>query len=110
MQDRIWFEAYTEEKPHVKWDGLVIPSNEREDSKQYEMDICARGTVLHAIVGGYTNGRYICIPELKVGLGLSKLGDVFWNRSALISTKRLNPVDAGSIACALAAVEKEIDL
>ncbi|MFI3173390.1 MAG: DUF6618 family protein [Eubacteriales bacterium] len=71
------------------------------------MEVCARGSSFHLIVGHHTYGSsYLCIPDWSIGSELSSLGDVFWNQEQLKNYTKLKSVDACSVASALAAFKE----
>lgn len=61
-----------------------------------ELKIRGRGTCYHVVIGCYSNGNYLCIPEIDIGCGLSTLDDVFWNYERL--SKLIGTTDAVTIS------------
>lgn len=71
------------------------------EKRHIELDIYAGGWGFHSIVGRYSDGHYLCIPEWRVGCALSaSLCDTFWNYSSLAHC--LKPSEARSVTTALA--------
>lgn len=69
-----------------------------------ELLISGRGSLYTVLVGEYSSGRYLCIPEQGIGCPLGHLSDTFWNferLSALICR-----TDAATIISALDDYEK----
>lgn len=73
------------------------------------MEVTARGSSFHLIVGHHKYGTYICIPNWNVGTELASLTDRFWNYERLINYTELSIVDAYSIVNALVELRKMID-
>jgi hypothetical protein len=69
-----------------------------------EVEITGRGTCMHAIIGRYSSGNFICVPNHGVGCGLSHYGDIFWNTQRL--AKLLGKADAVTLACGLAHLDE----
>lgn len=64
-----------------------------------ELLISGRGSLYTVLVGEYSSGHYLCIPEQGIGCPLGGLSDTFWNfeqLSALICR-----TDAATIISAL---------
>lgn len=85
-----------------RWTGEVKVAGQSTDMA--ELIIYGRGSCMNAVVGRYTNGQYICIPDLDTGCPLSRLTDIFWNRERL--SGHMPEVDAITIANALKAVSE----
>lgn len=96
------FKAYTAASPTRKWEGEIIPIQLSEEP--YEVEINARGSWFHVLIGHHRYGRFICIPNWNVGTEMAPYEDVFWNRERLEQNTKLSKVDASSVACALAAL------
>lgn len=76
----------------------------------YEMEVTARGSSFHLLIGKYRHGNFICIPNWGIGTELSGLGDSFWNYENLSNTyPELSPADIASIVSSLAAIERYIE-
>ena len=85
---------------HEEWDGTTkILSAERYPC---EIQICARQTDYHTVVGRYEYGYYLVIPMKDIGAGISFPEDAHWNTEHLIQTG-VPPVDAYSIGAGLKA-------
>ena len=68
------------------------------------MEVSAREAFFYLIFGQYSHGgNYLCIPNWDVGSELADYSDIFWNTERL--SRRLKPVDAVTVARALAAVK-----
>ncbi len=73
----------------------------------YEMEVNARGSYFHIIIGSHKYGNYLCIPNWNIGIELSCLTDNFWIFERLTNTyPKLSTVDAISISDALSNVAK----
>lgn len=83
-----------------RWTGEVFVRS--HSPYMAELLIYGRGSRMDAIVGGYGNGQYICIPDLDTGCPLGRLTDTFWNQERL--SGHVGEVDAVTIANALEAV------
>lgn len=104
---KITFQARLSAASKVPWIGEIIPIQlEREP---YEVEVSARGSYFHLLVGHHAYGNYICIPNWDIGTELSSLSDSFWNLERLSSTK-LKKVDACSVAYALAELSKYVNV
>lgn len=89
------------------WTGKIIPL--QLESEPYEVEVSARGSYFHLLVGHHAYGNYICIPNLDIGTELASLSDVFWNLERLRNTK-LKKVDACSVAYALLELSKYVNI
>ena len=89
------------------WIGEIIPL--QLDSEPYEVEVSARGSYFHLLIGHHAYGNYICIPNLDIGTELASLSDSFWNLERLSSTK-LKKVDACSVAYALLELSKYVNI
>ena len=87
------------------WEGTLLPIKLTEP---YEVEVIARGSSFHLIVGHHKYGTYICIPNWNVGTELASLTDCYWNYERLTSYANLAKVDAYSVASALAELSKII--
>lgn len=85
------------------WKGNVI-SIEKEGNTIIA-EISGKGSRMVAVIGKYTYGSYICIPDWGVGSPLASLGDRFWNREQL--ERYLSRPDAITVSEALNAIHKE---
>ena len=85
-------------------DGSISPEYTQEP---IEVEVTARGSYFHLVVGHHAYGNYICIPNWDIGTELSSLSDSFWNQERLSGTK-LKKVDACSIAYALLELSKHV--
>jgi hypothetical protein len=70
----------------------------------YEVRVSARGSDFHVIVGSYTYGRYLCVPNWDFGCALSGLNDRFWNEERIRG--HIRKVDAATLACAISHLEE----
>lgn len=82
------------------WEGRA--EMVRQGNSMAELIIAGRGSRMNAVIGKYSSGQYICIPDLDTGCPLSSLADVFWNRERL--SGHMPEADAITIACALKEV------
>lgn len=87
------------------WEGIILPIKLTEP---YEVEVTARGSSFHLIVGRHKYGTYICIPNWNIGTELASLTDCFWNYERLTSYANLAKVDAYSVASALAELSNMI--
>ena len=75
----------------------------------YEVEASARGSEFHIICGSHRYGNYLCVPNWDIGMELSELDDILWNKGKhMQSCPGLSAVDAISIADAIAAIGKYI--
>lgn len=88
------FQARLSAGSKTPWTGEIMPI--RLDSESYEVEVSARGSYFHLLVGHHAYGNYICIPNWNIGTELSSLSDSFWNLERLSNTK-LKKVDACSV-------------
>lgn len=103
----ITFQARGSAKSKTPWSGEIIPI--QLDSEPYEVEVSARGSYFHLLVGHYAYGNFICIPNWDIGTELASLSDSFWNLERLANTK-LEKVDACSVAYALLELSKYVNL
>ena len=80
----ITFQARLSAASKAPWLGKIIPI--RLDCEPYEVEVSARGSYFHLLVGHHTYGNYICIPNWNIGTELASLSDSFWNLERLSST------------------------
>ncbi len=86
----------------MKWQGSWAEIGSGHGCR--ELLISGRGTMLTVILGKYSSGKCLCIPELGAGSPLSHLSDVFWNFEQL--ARLICRTDAATIAYALADYSK----
>ncbi len=103
----IIFRASLPSDPKKAWMGEIIPI--RLGQGPIEVEVTARGSYFHLVVGHHAYGNYICIPNWDIGTELSSLSDSFWNQERLSGTK-LKKVDACSIAYALLELSKHVNM
>ena len=103
----IIFQARLSADSKKLWIGEIVPI--QLEQEPYEVEVTARGSYFHLLVGHHAYGNYICIPNWDVGTELASLSDSFWNLERLSSTK-LKKVDACSIAYALLELSKYINI
>lgn len=87
------------------WDGMILPL---KLTAPYEIEVTARGSTFHLIVGHHQYGKYICIPNWNIGTELASLTDRFWNYERLTAYTELGTVDAYSVVSALVVLSKII--
>ena len=61
-----------------------------------ELKICGRGSCYHVVLGYYSRGNYLFIPDIDIGCALGSLKDVFWNYERL--SRLLGETDAITIS------------
>ena len=61
-----------------------------------ELKITGRGSAYHIILGGYSSGNFLCIPDIGLGCPLAHWSDIFWNTERI--SMFLNKTDAVTIA------------
>lgn len=94
---------YMPEKGMKPWTGTITPMLPFEPR---DFEVCARDSMFRIIIGGYSCGRYMCIPNWNIGMEIVDPDDCLWNYGHLISAyPNLNRVDAISIINALAAIK-----
>ena len=103
----IAFQARLSATSKTLWTGEIIPI--QLEYEPYEVEVSARGSYFHLLVGHHTYGNYICIPNWNIGTELASLSDSFWNLERLSNTK-LKKVDACSVAYALLELSKYVNI
>ena len=89
-----------------KWKGEVKVLSTVEP---YEMEINARGSYFHLIIGKHAYGNYMCLPNWNIGSEMAGMTDGFWNWERL-KESGLKSVDAYSVSDALVALSEYIEL
>jgi len=92
-------------KKTENWPGTI--TNLTKFGSHYELKIESRSGFI-VVIGKTNYGNFACIPDYDVGCHLSTLKDLFWNSERL--REIMNKVDAITVAHALQAVAKHIDL
>jgi hypothetical protein len=87
------------------WSGMITKLTEY--GSHYELKIESRSGFI-VVIGKTSYGNFACIPDYDVGCHLSNLNDLFWNSERLRAI--MNKVDAITVAHALQAIAKHIDL
>lgn len=90
----------------TSWKGEIRMLKE---SAPYEASISARGSSFHLVFGRHTFGHYLCIPNWEIGTEMSLPADRFWNYERLLQSG-LSQVDASSVADALVAIGKHLNI
>ena len=103
----ITFQAKLSEPSELHWTGEIEPI--QLEHEPYEIEVSARGSYFHVLLGSHAYGNYICIPNWDIGTELAQLSDSFWNQGRLCNA-RLKKVDACSVACALLELSKYVNL
>lgn len=85
------------DKRRKTWTGQINKINGIKEN--CEMEVTSRGSYFHVLVGSYSYGKYLCIPNWDVGCYLADYSDIFWNTERL--SKIINTIDAITIATAL---------
>ena len=83
-----------------EWTGTVELI--RKTASATEAQVKGRGSSLTVIVGDYTDGHFLCIPEIDVGCPMAGWGDLFWNQERLCSL--MNETDAVTVAAGVKAL------
>lgn len=89
-----------------EWKGII---NVLNNQAPYEMEISARGSYFHLIVGKHAYGNYMCLPNWNIGSEMASMSDSFWNWERL-KEAGMKSVDAHSIADGLAALSEYMEL
>ena len=95
---------YQTEEETQQWNSQLEVLEADEGTHFYELEIKGRGSLFHVIIGDYSWGTYICIPNHDVGSALGALSDIFWNRERL--SRLINPIDAATVAYGLNELSK----
>lgn len=103
----ITFQARLSSASKSPWTGEIIPIQLKQEP--YEVEVSARGSCFHLVIGHHAYGNFLCIPNWDIGTELASLSDSFWNLERLSSTK-LKKVDACSVAYALVELSKYINI
>lgn len=82
------------------WIGEVTPLV--SDGNINELQIKGRGTSLKVVVGKYSDGLFVWIPDRDFGSALSYFNDIFWNVEHLC--EGIGIVDAITVATGIKAV------
>ena len=101
------FQARLSAETKTPWTGEITPI--QLDSEPYEVEVSARGSYFHLLVGHHAYGNYVCISNWNIGTELASLSDSYWNLERLSSTT-LKKVDACSVAYALVELSKYINI
>lgn len=105
--EMLTFTAKASPESKSSWEGIIRPIQIQH--APYEVEVSARGSSFHLIVGCHSYGNYICIPDWNVGTELSALSDLFWNLEHL-KNANLKKVDACSVAYAVMELSKYVSL
>ncbi len=103
----IIFQARLSTNSKKPWMGEINPI--QLEHEPYEVEVSARGSYFHLLIGHHAYGNYICIPNWNVGTELASLSDSFWNLEQLSSTT-LKKVDACSVTYALLELSKYVNI
>lgn len=103
----ITFQARLSSASKSPWTGEIIPIQLKQEP--YEVEVSARGSCFHLVIGHHAYGNFLCIPNWDIGTELASLSDSFWNLERLSSTK-LKKVDACSVAYALVELSKYVNI
>ncbi|HBG7265062.1 TPA: hypothetical protein KRA38_003621 [Clostridioides difficile] len=85
-----------------EWIGTLEKIIKHEDI--IEIFMSGRSTLLHAIIGESSIGRWICFPEREYACGLASLGDVYWNEERV--AEGLGITDAITVAQCLKQISQ----
>lgn len=88
------------------WSGEIKVLSLKEP---YEVEISARGSCFHLILGKHMYGNYMCLPNWNIGSEMSEMQDRFWNWERL-KNAGMKSVDACSVANALVVLSEYIKL
>lgn len=103
---KIKYDCYSiSETEHSTWEGSIVPLKLTDP---YELEVSARGSLFHLVVGTHNFGKYICIPNWNIGTELASLSDRFWNYERLTAYTDLSEADACSVVYALIELSKMI--
>ena len=90
------------ENSEQSWNGRI--RSLRDYGSHQEIVLSSRSAVT-LIVGAYTHGHFLSVPEYGIGCDLAQYDDVFWNRERL--SRLLSLVDAVTIAEALRFLDQQ---
>lgn len=79
------------------------------DNDPLEIEVDTNGWTFHVLVGEYSYGRYICIPNWNVGSEFSRLDDEFWNDERLCNYTNLHQDNVKAVVRAVAVVDDWIN-
>ncbi len=85
------------------WKGSI--RHIKKEGKTIEAEITGKGSRMMVVIGRYTYGNYICVPDWGIGSPLASLGDRFWNRGQL--ERHMSRPDAITISEALKVINEE---
>lgn len=101
------FQARLSAASKSPWTGEIIPI--QLEQEPYEVEVSARGSYFHLLIGHHACGTFLGIPNWDIGTELASLSDSFWNLERLRNTK-LKKVDACSVAYALLELSKYVNI
>ena len=86
-------------KPNY-WFGKIRDITESRDHTEMQVD--ARGSYFHIVLGKHRYGNYICVPNWGIGTELAEYTNREWNYHQMVTTyPRISKVDLISIADAI---------
>lgn len=87
--------------------GYLKPIN--MSTEPYEATVEAEGYSFHILVGSQINGKFLCIPDWRLGCELAGLSDIFWNQESILGNDELFGYEnATAIAYALKEMKRLI--
>lgn len=82
------------------WYGEIVRTRSKDD--MHELQVNARSSYFHIIIGKHQFGSYICVPNWGIGTEIAELTDRDWNLNQLIRTyPKISKVDLISIVDAV---------
>jgi hypothetical protein len=88
-----------------RWTGQIIYLE--NFGTHYELKIESRSSIT-VLFGKTSHGGFACIPDFGAGCHLASLRDSYWNKERLVEV--LGKIDGITVASALRALSKEIDI
>lgn len=85
----------------ASWYGEILTASFTKS--MLEADVNSRGSYFQIIMGHYSKGNYLCVPNWNIGIELAGFNDHYWTLEKLTQKyPSLNRVDAISITYAVA--------
>jgi len=85
----------------TSWYGDILTAHFARS--MLEADVSSRGSYFQIIIGQYSKGNYLCVPNWSIGMELAGFNDLYWTLEKLTQKyPSLNRVDAISITYAVA--------
>ena len=91
-----YYQCSNPDSNEKNWTGHIRPLNINRN----EFEVTARGSTFHLLVGKHAYGKYLCIPNWRIGTEISSLSDSFWSRECLELARKGRKLERG-LKCAI---------